>query len=187
MGFLNNLADEFGAKTGKALGNKLYGKHADDLRVGVSESNQSSSGASKRDLELAEIESRNRLKEMKAEETQELKKEIKMITFSTTDITENFNKLDTLLPYIEMNPDDFEEDMALVVKAAQSKFKTGMAMCKSIDPNNPVIQYLESEQEEKKIKREEDAKKKKKSTRRLLIGLILVPVICFLLLSLLAS
>ena len=86
-----------------------------------------------------------------------------------------------------MNPDDFEEDMALVVKAAQSKFKTGMAMCKSIDPNNPVIQYLESEQEEKKIKREEDAKKKKKSTRRILIGLILVPVICFLLLSLLAS
>lgn len=34
MGFFDNLGDEFGRKTGKALGNKLYGRHADDIRVG---------------------------------------------------------------------------------------------------------------------------------------------------------
>lgn len=36
MGFLDNLGNEFGRKTGKALGNKLYGRHADDLRIGSS-------------------------------------------------------------------------------------------------------------------------------------------------------
>ena len=31
MGFLDNLGNEFGRKTGKALGNKLYGRHAKNL------------------------------------------------------------------------------------------------------------------------------------------------------------
>ena len=35
MGFFDNLGNEFGKKTGKAIGNKLYGKHADDIRLGA--------------------------------------------------------------------------------------------------------------------------------------------------------
>lgn len=33
MGFLNALMTELGKKTGKAIGNKLYGKYADDIRI----------------------------------------------------------------------------------------------------------------------------------------------------------
>ena len=36
MGFFNNVVDEFGKKTGKAIGNKLYGSNADDIRIGGS-------------------------------------------------------------------------------------------------------------------------------------------------------
>jgi len=35
MGFFNTALNEFGKKTGKALGNKLFGAYADDKRVGV--------------------------------------------------------------------------------------------------------------------------------------------------------
>ena len=41
--FWDNAAKEFGKKTGKALGNKLYGKHADDVRKRVTWVNESSS------------------------------------------------------------------------------------------------------------------------------------------------
>ena len=174
MGFLNNFADEFGAKTGKALGNKLFGKHADDYRIGFGESEQSGGGATKRDLELAELEAKHRLDEMEAAELQALKQEIKMITFSSTNLEENFNKLDNLLPYLEMDPEDCGEDMAVVVKAAQSKFKSGMVVCKNIDPNNPVIQYLESEQNERKEKLAADIVKKKKGQKKAIIVLLIL-------------
>lgn len=39
--FWDNATKEFGKKTGKALGNKLYGKHADDVRKRVTWSNES--------------------------------------------------------------------------------------------------------------------------------------------------
>ena len=41
--FWDNATKEFGKKTGKAIGNKLYGKHADDIRkrVAVSVNNNS--------------------------------------------------------------------------------------------------------------------------------------------------
>jgi len=35
MGFFKAFKNEFGKKTGKALGNKMYGAYADDKRVGV--------------------------------------------------------------------------------------------------------------------------------------------------------
>ena len=61
MGFLDNLGNEFGRKTGKALGNKLYGRHADDLRIGSSaqtsyeRSSSSSIGQDFTDYEAIEL------------------------------------------------------------------------------------------------------------------------------------
>ena len=39
--FWDNATKEFGKKTGKAIGNKLYGKHADDVRKRVAFSGSS--------------------------------------------------------------------------------------------------------------------------------------------------
>ena len=84
MGFLDNLGNEFGRKTGKALGNKLYGRHADDLRIGSSaqtsyeHSNGSSIGQALTDYEAIE---RAKRKTMEYEQNAQFLEDIIRIEF----------------------------------------------------------------------------------------------------------
>lgn len=159
MGFLNNMADEFGKKTGKAIGNKLYGKHADDFRIGVSSTNSGDGGkTTRRDLQIAEMENETRQREIDQKTRQielqaeleekgkirQISNEIAAISFSTSDIEENFTKLDSILPYakLEAKRDEAKEQL---VEIAQTKYMTGLEICRRIDPNHPMLEVFEEQ------------------------------------------
>lgn len=54
--FWDNATKEFGKKTGKAIGNKLYGKHADDYRKRVSFSGSSNVTVTQPSIDYGAIE-----------------------------------------------------------------------------------------------------------------------------------
>lgn len=166
MGFLKNAADEFGKKTGKALGNKLYGRHADDIRIGMGGLDGGGEKKTTRhDVEIAEIESETRELELdqktreielaaeleEKSQFRDISNEIAAITFSTTNIEENFAKLDAILPYAKMESrkDKAKEQL---VDIAQTKFQTGLALCRRINPDHPMLEIYEEQKLSKKKK-----------------------------------
>lgn len=54
--FWDNATKEFGKKTGKAIGNKLYGKHADDVRKRVAFSGSSNVTVTQPSIDYGAIE-----------------------------------------------------------------------------------------------------------------------------------
>lgn len=147
MGFFDNLGNEFGKKTGKAIGNKLYGKHADDIRVASrsdinaninSQRNESSVKQREEDLEYLKEKERLRQETLKLEQNSKALNDIINIEFNPQykdaiikDLTMLSTTVDTMLKESNKNK-----------AAAKSKFEAGLAMLSSIDPQNSMISYF---------------------------------------------
>ena len=142
MGFLDNLGNEFGRKTGKALGNKLYGRHADDLRIGSSaqtsykRSNSSSIGQDFTDYEAIE---RAKRKTMEYEQNAQFLEDIIRIEFDSSNKESIIKELTTLASYIDLW---LKGGAKKNLNVAKSKFDSGLAILNSIDPKNPIITFL---------------------------------------------
>ena len=176
MGFLGNMMNEFGTKTGKALGNKLYGKHADDYRIGYGENDYSRSKKSRRaeddydEEDYGEIvRAEQQVRDFEREDA--LLSDVLTMEFDYTDKDSLIKTLTKLMSYVDIL---LKENVGSKEKVAavQSKFDLGLTMLQSVDPNNPMIVFFNN----KKI---EWHKRKTKNTKILLVILAVWLVFMF--------
>lgn len=133
MGFFRSLFDEAGKKTGSAIGNKLFPKSTDFIRLGELGVNQ--------EKRLAATQER-----IEMESQAELIKELFRIQFDTHDLEHNIEQLTQVAAIIDSLPSWIQrtELEQKAYKMAQSKLRTGIEICKSIEPGNPVVKHFEN-------------------------------------------
>ena len=139
MSFLKNLFDEAGSKAGRAIGNKLFPKSTDYVRIG--ELNGNTAEQARR---IAEAESEADCQRMVAQLLVDMMREIMETRFDANDMNHNIEALAQLDAIIEGLPNRFNrtDDDDRIYKAAKAKIKTGIALCRSIDPNNKALAYF---------------------------------------------
>ncbi|NDW11460.1 hypothetical protein D0T50_00970 [Bacteroides sp. 214] len=174
MGFLDNVTNEFGKKTGKAIGNKLYGRHADDVRLGQrvdANVNYGAANVKQSEPDYGAIEREKRIT-MQHEQDAKFLNAIINIQFNPQDKDAIITELTALSSYVDLWIKESNQNL----NAAKSKFDAGLAMLRSIEPNNTMIAYFEG----KKIEWQtfiEQQKKKKRTTILVIAGVLLVFVI----------
>ena len=177
MGFLDNLGNEFGKKTGKAMGNKLYGKHADDIRLGSrtdlnANINHDSSSVGQNIDNYEEIEKEKR-KTLKLEQNSKFLESIINVEFDSQDKDSIIKTLTILSSYVDLWLKESNKNHAI----ARAKFDTGLAILSTVDPQNPMITYFTN----KKSEWSEAEKRKKMKTIWIVGGVIGLIAFCFIL------
>ena len=184
MGFFKTAVNEFGKKTGKALGNKLYGAYGDDKRVGV---NRGKLKGESDGLKIA-MENQNRQAEMEYEremlkqnkELFEQKKEmldnVLNLTLDPTNKEELIKSVTTLSVYADLWAKEENPDEHLV--AAKSKFDAGVAMLQAVDPANPMVYYFLQKKTESERKKDGFRQKEKRKKIAEIIGIVILVVVC---------
>ena len=179
MGFFKAFKNEFGKKTGKALGNKMYGAYADDKRVGV---NRGKLKGESDGVKIVTSESQNRTVRTaresasdKAEREKNQKQLAAVLNIELNPTNKNalIKSLTTLSTYVDVGAKENSTDEHFI--AAKSKFDTGVAMLKAIDPNNPMSHYF--------LQKKTEWKKKKKNEN---IGIVVLVVVCVVILAVVA-
>lgn len=179
MGFFDNLGNEFGKKTGKAIGNKLYGKHADDIRVASrsdinaninSQGNEMSVKQREEDLEYLKEKERLKQETLKLEQNTKVLNDIINIEFNPQDKDAIIKDLTMLSANVDTMLKESNKNKA----AAKSKFEAGLAMLSSIDPQNPMISYFVGK------KSEWCAFEERRKKRQLIIAAVITVVILIL-------
>ena len=137
MGFFKNMFDEAGRKTGKAIGNKLFPKSTDYIRIGDLGDDR------KEQLEMELEAQQDRLK---MEHQNGLMQSLLQIHFDTKDIDNNIEGLTKVAAILDSLPSRLERDQMdnKVYKMAKSMMSSGIAICKSINPNNAIVKHFES-------------------------------------------
>ncbi|MBQ6047235.1 MAG: hypothetical protein IJL38_06430 [Bacteroidales bacterium] len=201
MGFFDRMMDEAGKKTGKAIGNKLYGKYADDYRVVFSgggdgtESAGSSKAAAKIEAKSKEKELEMQMEMFEKKKDAELMKELRELQFNASDIDYNINVLTQLVSLMESmsskDNDSVDNDSKeSIISLASSKFDTGLAICRSINPNNAMVVYFTQKKQDILAAKEAKvaaAKKSKRITWLIILGLIIVPLLLMMIFSAIGS
>ena len=171
MGFFKTAVNEFGKKTGKALGNKLYGAYADDKRVGV---NRGKLKKESDGVKIVTSESQNRTvraaRESASDKIERGKNQKQLATVLNIELDPTnknalIKSLTTLLVYADLWAKESSPDEHLI--AAKSKFDAGVALLKTIAPNHSMTNYFFQKQTELK-------KKKRKGS----IGIVVLVVVC---------
>lgn len=184
MGFMDNVGNEFGKKTGKAIGNKLYGKHADDIRMGsridVSYNNSSAQQQqqSQEDTTNYEAIEKAKRKTLEYENNMQLLNNVISVEFNSNDKNAMIKELTTLSSYIDLWIKESTNGNKNL-NAAQSKFDAGLAIFCSVDAENPMINYFTNKQLEWSA-----YLKKKRKTQLIIIASFLSVLAIFIILSL---
>lgn len=105
MGFFKNMKDELGTKTGKAIGNKLYGRFADDYKIGVNENNSAKSQL-KLLREQEKIDLRRHEREMDARNQENMKDNITNFSNLLDNIKSEEKSEEEQVMSIEFDPND---------------------------------------------------------------------------------
>ena len=137
MGFFKSLFEEAGKKTGSAIGNKLFRKSTDYIRIGDLGHSQEERLASDREAQLERME---------MEQQTVLMRELLRLHFDSTDLEHNIAVLTQISSIIDSLPvrlyrTDMEQK---VYKMAKSKMESGIAICKRLDPGNTVVSFFEN-------------------------------------------
>ncbi len=139
--FWDNATKEFGKKTGKAIGNKLYGKHADAIRkrVAVSVNNNSAT------IDYDAIE-RAKQTTLECEYHLNLLNTILNIDFKAKDVEGIIKNLTFLTSSIDLWLK--QSDKKKSMRAARSQFNTGLAMLRAVNAQHPMLPYFISKEQE---------------------------------------
>lgn len=139
MSFLKNLFDEAGSKAGRAIGNKLFPKSTDYVRIGELNGNTAEQA---RKIAMAQNEAEQ--ERMAAQLVADMLREVLNIRFDANNMNHNIEALAQLDAIIEGLPNRFNrtDDDDRIYKAAKAKIKSGIALCRSIDPNNKALAYF---------------------------------------------
>ena len=180
MGFFDNLSNEFGRKTGKAIGNKLYGKHADDIRVGqnlnVNYGNNSNGGGNvQRDTTDYEAMEKAKRETLKQEQESKFLESIINVEFDANDKDAIVKTLTSLSSYVDL----WIKDSGKNANVARSKFDTGLAMLSAVDASNPMITYFTN----KKLEWSNYENKKRK-TQLITAGIAIVVLLIIIIIGL---
>jgi len=159
MGFWKNMTNEFGKKTGKAIGNKLYGANADDKRIGINRGRSDDSGVNvqvelkKAEIEKTQFQANLKRETIEFEKNQKLLDDVLNIEFDPTNKDGIIKNLTTLSSYIDLwakncNYTEHQD-------AAISKYDSGLVLLNAIDPSNPMNIYFHQKKTER-IKKEKN-------------------------------
>ncbi len=135
MGFLRNLFDEAGSKAGRAIGNKLFPRSTDYVRLGDLDGNSS---------EVIRAQSAAEKKMIAAQLLADKMRFVMELDFKASDIDHNLNvlaQLETILESLPRRFDRSDEEQRLY-KAALAKMKAGIALCRAKDPDNKALAYF---------------------------------------------
>lgn len=143
--FWDNATKEFGKKTGKAIGNKLYGKHADDYRKRVSFSGSSNVTVTQPSIDYGAIEQAKQTT-LECENNLKLLNTILNIEFKTKDIDGIIKNLTFLAASIDLWLK--QSDNKKSVRAAKSQFKTGLAVLNAVNAEHPMLSYFSDKEQE---------------------------------------
>ena len=172
MGFFKTFKNEFGKKTGKALGNKLYGAYADDKRVGINrgklkgESDGLKITSEIRQSEIALERERTKYEREQVEHEKKQLADVLSIELNPNDKSALIKALTKLSVLVDVGAKENSTDECFI--AAKSKFDMGIAMLQSIDPQNYMAIYFLQK------KTELDNKKKKERKEMWIFVIILV-------------
>lgn len=144
MGFFNSLAHEAGKKTGKAIGNALFGSYADDQRISIRGGVDNSDTSTQLELHKQTLELEAELKEK--ERNQKMLDELLLLEFDGECISNNIKILTRLSSMIDVWMKD--EDMQSFYEVARSKFDTGLMISQAIDANNSMVIIMSKKQDE---------------------------------------
>lgn len=173
MGFWGSLADAAGEKTGKAIGNAVFGKKAADQVIDVRGSVNNDGGkqqvvVEKKDA-VQEAYATQQVEEHRNKLTR--KDEIIDLEFSDSDIQQNYRQLFKLIPMVESYYKQQESD---IYELARSKYESGLLMCQMMDSTNPNIALLQGKLKEW----DEMEKKSKKAQKKAIVTLLVVMALC---------
>ena len=154
MGFFNNVVDEFGKKTGKAIGNKLYGSNADDIRIGGS---IGSGGGANGEAQARAAEAAARKAEIEAKMNLEREQREKLEVQNILDIEFDANDIDSINKAMFALSAKIEawidKKSSNLYNAGLAKFKNGLEILQFADPSNPSVLLFQNKLEELKKKK----------------------------------
>ena len=149
MGFWNSLASAAGEKTGKAVTNAIFGKYADDQRIGIrgmeTSNNQSRNDdiSTKLELQKQSIELEADLREK--ERNQKMLDDLLLLEFDGEQLAPNIKILTKLSSMIDIWIKD--KNMTTIYDVAMSKFDTGLLISQAIDESNSMVQIMAKKRE----------------------------------------
>ena len=140
MGFLKNMFDEAGSKAGRAIGNKLFPKSTDYVRLG--DSNGNSTEAARK---VVEAQSEAELERIAAQLFADKMRMVLEMKFDMNDMDGNLNALAQLAAIMDSLPSRFDrtDEEKQLYNAAKSKMKAGLALCSAKDPHNAALVYFQ--------------------------------------------
>lgn len=146
MGFWGNLADEAGKKTGKAIGNSLFGSAAADQTININgnvKGGRSDDGDDDDNDSGSKIEDQIRLETHR--KNQEKEEELLNMEFDNADIQHNYKLLFKLMPMVDAYVKNDDKEL---YQLARSKYESGLMMCQMLDAANPSILMLQGKLKE---------------------------------------
>ena len=140
MGFLKNMFDEAGSKAGRAIGNKLFPKSTDYVRLG--DLNGNSTEAARK---VVEAQSEAELERIAAQLFADKMRMVLEMKFDMNDMDGNLNALAQLAAIMDSLPSRFDrtDEEKQLYNAAKSKMKAGLALCNAKDPHNAALAYFQ--------------------------------------------
>ena len=179
MGFFGNMMDEAGAKTGKAIGNALFGKYGADESININ-GQVGGNNAMRQQIEEQKALEQMRIDHANKENRDSQLRDLISITFDPDSPNSIIQTLTSLAAQIDMwikNTGKFERHL----EAAISKYDMGIAILTGIDPNNAMLSYfLKKKDNWSKLT---SSKKKRKKITTIIMWFVTIVVVLIGILS----
>ena len=139
MSFLKNMFNEAGSKAGRAIGNKLFPKSTDYVRLGDLNGNSAQTAR-----EIAEAQSEAEQERIEAQLLADKMRLVLSVQFVANDMNHNLNVLSQFAAVMDSLPSWFNrsDEEKRVYKTAKSKMQAGLNICRAKDPHNPSLEYF---------------------------------------------
>lgn len=149
MGFWDSMMDEAGSKTGKAIGNAIFGKKGADQTINLQGdfnggSNRETDISDQLKLQKQNIEMQAEIREN--ERNQKILDDIMLLEFDAENVANNVKILTKLSSMIDIWIKD--EDMISFYEVAITKFDMGLLVSQTIDPQNPFVALMAKKKDE---------------------------------------
>ena len=140
MGFFRNMFDEAGSKAGRAIGNKLFPRSTDYVRIGDLDGN-----STERAKEMIEAQREAEQERIATQLSADTMRMVLNLQFDMRDMDHNLNVLTQLATIIDSLPSRFNrtDEEKRIYKTTKAKMEAGLVICKSKDPHNPALAYFE--------------------------------------------
>ncbi len=141
--------DEAGSKTGKAIGNAIFGKKGADQTINLQGDFDGSSSrrtdiSDQLELQKQNIEMQAEIREN--ERNQKILDDIMLLEFDAENVANNVKILTKLSSMIDIWIKD--EDMISFYEVAITKFDMGLLVSQTIDPQNPFVALMAKKRDE---------------------------------------